>query len=102
MLNHVMKGGNVALSLPGGMLYLSTCSVDIACFTTVDPVGDSPAFGSIVIDANKTVNIYMLDNTGSNITVDDALSSISTNPVQNKAVTTAFNNAIEEVGADIE
>ena len=49
-------------------------------------------------NGNVTVNVGSGGGTGGNITVDSALSSTSTNPVQNKALYTALNNKLDKNG----
>ena len=49
-------------------------------------------------NGNVTVNVGSGGGTGGNITVDSALSSTSTNPVQNKALYAALNNKLDKNG----
>ena len=49
-------------------------------------------------NGNVTVNVGSGGGTGGNITVDSALSSTSTNPVQNKVLYTALNNKLDKTG----
>lgn len=49
-------------------------------------------------NGNVTVNVGSGGGTGTNITVDSALSSTSTNPVQNKVLYTALNNKLDKTG----
>lgn len=49
-------------------------------------------------NGNVTVNVGSGGGTGGNITVDSALSSISTNPVQNKVLYAALNNKLDKNG----
>lgn len=49
-------------------------------------------------NGNVTVNVGSGGGTGTNITVDSALSSTSTNPVQNKVLYAALNNKLEKNG----
>lgn len=49
-------------------------------------------------NGNVTVNVGSGGGTGTNITVDSALSSTSTNPVQNKVLYAALNNKLDKNG----
>ena len=49
-------------------------------------------------NGNVTVNVGSGGGTGGNITVDSALSSTSTNPVQNKVLYAALNNKLDKNG----
>lgn len=49
-------------------------------------------------NGNVTVNVGSSGGTGTNITVDSALSSTSTNPVQNKVLYAALNNKLDKNG----
>lgn len=49
-------------------------------------------------NGNVTVNVGSGGGTGGNITVDSALSSTSTNPVQNKVLYAALNNKLDKTG----
>lgn len=49
-------------------------------------------------NGNVTVNVGSGGGTGTNITVDSALSSTSTNPVQNKVLYAALNNKFDKNG----
>lgn len=49
-------------------------------------------------NGNVTVNVGSGGGTGTNITVDSALSSTSTNPVQNKAVYAALEKKLDKTG----
>lgn len=49
-------------------------------------------------DSYGNVAITVSGGSGTNITVDSALSSTSTNPVQNKAIYTALNNKLDKTG----
>lgn len=49
-------------------------------------------------NGNVTVNVGSGGGTGTNITVDSALSSTSTNPVQNKVLYAALNNKMDKNG----
>ena len=49
-------------------------------------------------NGNVTVNVGSGGGTGGNITVDSALSSTSTTPVQNKALYAALNNKLDKNG----
>ena len=49
-------------------------------------------------NGNVTVNVGSGGGTGGNITVDSALSSTSTNPVQNKVLYVALNNKLDKNG----
>lgn len=49
-------------------------------------------------NGNVTVNVGSGGGTGTNITVDSALSSTSTNPVQNKVLYAALNNKLDKTG----
>lgn len=49
-------------------------------------------------NGNVTVNVGSGGGTGTNITVDSALSSTSTNPVQNKVLYSALNNKLDKNG----
>lgn len=49
-------------------------------------------------NGNVTVNVGSGGGTGTNITIDSALSSTSTNPVQNKVLYAALNNKLDKNG----
>lgn len=49
-------------------------------------------------NGNVTVNVGSGGETGGNITIDSALSSTSTNPVQNKVLYAALNNKLDKNG----
>lgn len=49
-------------------------------------------------NGNVTVNVGSGGGTGGNITIDSALSSTSTNPVQNKVLYAALNNKLDKNG----
>jgi hypothetical protein len=80
--------GNVKLNLVAGGSGSGTDSV------TIKGTGGT----TVTTDANGVVTINSSATTSSSVTVDSALSSTSTNPVQNKVVNTALNNKLTANG----
>lgn len=80
--------GNVKLNLTAGGSGRGTDSV------TIKGTGGT----TVTTDANGVVTINSSATTSSSVTVDSALSSTSTNPVQNKVVNAALNNKLTANG----
>lgn len=75
-------------------------NVDIASDGKISiPIASADSAGVIKVGANLSIdaNGVLSGQAGGNVTIDSSLSSVSTNPVQNRVITNALNSATGDI-----
>lgn len=75
-------------------------NIDIASDGTISvPVASADTAGVIKVGANLSIdeNGVLSGQAGGSVTIDSALSTVSTNPVQNRVITNALNSATGDI-----
>lgn len=82
------------MALIGNMQYLTIGSKTYRIVSSSLPIASASTLGGIKVGTGLTIDSTtgILSATGTSVTIDNALSDSSTNPVQNKVIKTALDN----------
>lgn len=88
------------MAVIGPMKYL-TIGSDTYEIDTTPPIASSSRLGGIKVGTGLSIDATtgVLSATGTSITIDSALSTSSTNPVQNKVITNALNGKVNSTSS---